>query len=113
MDDAIAAHYSQPQQVGGTFKFGRHVHYAVPLKRIPKDKFLEKTSGHDGSESNYKKLASQARTAQKEKRKKYSDSSEDSDSEDDQRKKKKKTKKRKLSKHKRSRIDDALGDDTY
>ena len=116
MDDAIADHYSRPHQSGRFYKqMGVKHGQPVPLHKTIKEPYLERSSGRDANtfEKGYAKIASQARQAQQGKRK-----HRDSDSEDDgeskrniNRKKKKKTKK--LSKHKRNRIDDALGDDTY
>src|SRR3981189_2456707 len=116
MDDAIANHYSRPHQSGGYYKqMGVKHGQPVPLHKTIEEPYLERSSGRDANtlEKGFAKKASQARQAQQGKRKQR-----DSDSEDDgeskrniNKKKKKKTKK--LSKHKRNRIDDALGDDTY
>ena len=108
MDDAISHHYSQSHQTGGYYKqMGRNYGQSVPLRKTPVEQYLKKSDGKSGNAgySNYISLASQARKVRKEKRK-Y----EDSDSSDEDLKAKKK--KRNV-KHKRNRIDDALGDDTY
>ena len=74
----------------------------------------DRVGGRDANtfEKGYAKIASQARQAQQGKRKhRDSDSEDDGESKRNINRKKKKTKK--LSKHKRNRIDNALGDDTY
>src|SRR3981189_1179811 len=115
MDDAIADHYSRPHQGGGCYKqMGVKHGQPVPLHKTIKEPYLERSSGRDANtfEKGYAKIASQARQAQHGKRKhRDSDSEDDGESKRNINRKKKKTKK--LSKHKRNRIDDALGDDTY
>src|SRR3981189_3349803 len=116
MDDAIADHYSRPHPSGGIYKqIGVKHGQPVPLHKTIKESYLERSSGRDANtlEKGYVKIASQARQAHQGKRK-HSDSDREDDGESKKninRKKKKKTKK--LSKHKRNRIDDALGDNTY
>ena len=119
MADAIADHYSRPHQSGGFYKqMGVKYGHAVPLQRNAREPYLERSSGKGGTveSKDYAKLASQAREAQR--RKRAADSDSDSDGEckrmiNNKKKKKKKKEQKKISKHKRNRIDEALGDDTY
>ena len=127
MGDAIANHYSQSHQNGGYYKkMGMKSGHAIPLKNQAQGSYLERSTGKDATvaSKDYSKLASQARTAQKCKKRKYSTSTSASESDDEierkrsinkKNEKKKKQKKSKYSakKHKRNRIDDALGSDTY
>ena len=122
MDDAIADYCSRPHQGGGYYKqMGVKHGQPVPLHKTIKEPYLERSSGRYANthEKGYAKIASQARQAQQGKRKQHdSDSDDDGESKRNINTKKKtktktKTKTKKLSKHKRNRIDDALGDDTY
>ena len=123
MADATADHYSRPHQSGGFYKqMGMKYGHAVPLQRNAREPYLERSSGKDATveSKDYAKLASQAREAQR--RKRAADSERDSDEEckrmidsnnNNNKKKNKKKEQKKISKHKRNRIDEALGDDTY
>ena len=128
MDDAVSNHYSRPHQSGGFYKkMGVKQGYAIPIIRQQVDPYLEHTTGEEGTtEANdYGRLAKQTRKVQHlKKRKKYgrsSSSSSYSDSEDEGEKKRrinnkykeKRKEKKKKNKRKRSRIDEALGSDTY
>src|SRR3981189_543262 len=116
MADAIADHYSRPHQSGGFYKqMGVKYGHAVPLQRNAREPYLERSSGKGGTveSKDYAKLASQAREAQR--RKRAADSDSDGECKrmiNNNKKKKKKEKKKehkKISKHKRNRIDEALG----
>ena len=112
MDDAIADHYSRPHQSGGFYKqMGVKHGQPVPLHKTIEEPYLERSSGRDANtlEKGYAKIASHAQQGKRKQR--DSDSEDDGESKRNINRKKKKTKK--LSKHKRNRIDDALGDDTY
>src|SRR5271156_251686 len=125
MGDAIANHYSQSHQNGGYYKkMGMKSGHAIPLKNQEQGSYLERSTGKDATvaSKDYSKLASQARTAQKCKKRKYSTSTSESDDEierkrsinkKNEKKQKKKKSKYSAKKHKRNRIDDALGSDTY
>src|SRR3981189_2298130 len=117
MADAIADHYCRPHQSGGFYKqIGVKYGHAVPLQRNAREPYLERSSGKGGTveSKDYAKLASQAREAQR--RKRAADSDSDGECKrmiNNKKKKKKKKEQKKISKHKRNRIDEALGDDTY
>src|SRR3977135_4176747 len=118
MGDAIADHYSRSHQSGGFYKqMGMKCGHAVPLQKHVKEPYLERSSGKNTTveAKDYAKLASQAREAQKGKRARdKTDSESDGESTRNFNKKKKpKPKRKKIAKHKRSRIDEALGDDSY
>ena len=117
MADAIADHYSRSHQSGGYNKqMGVKYGQSVPLHKNIKTPYLERSSGQDANtnEKNYAKVSSQAREAQRGKRKHVSsDSEDDGESKRNINRKKTKKPKKKISKYKRNRIDDALGDDTY
>jgi hypothetical protein len=107
MGDAIADHYSQSHSSGGKSKMGITFGYSIPLVK-QKESLVEKFRGNASVEAkDYANIASMARKAQK--GKKYSES----DSEVESKRAVNPKKKKKIAKHKRSRIDDALGDDTY
>src|SRR3981189_3786360 len=114
MVDAIADHYSRPHQSGGFYKqMGVKYGHAVPLQRNAREPYLERSSGKGGTvkSKDYAKLASQAREAQR--RKRAADSDSDGECKrmiNNNKKKKKKEELKKISKHKRNRIDEALGD---
>ena len=110
MDDPIANHYSQAHHKSGAYRqFGLKVGVSVPLKKVDLAPYLQTDTGANANvdERNYQMISEVARKSRKYKRK-Y-----DSDSDEYERKKKKTPKKKKMSKHKRSKIDEALGDDTY
>src|SRR3977135_1481269 len=130
MADPIAEHYSKLHQTGGFYKhMGHKGVYSVSMQKPPPENYLKRVSGenaHVGSKD-YGVLASQARKAQKGKRKCDSDSASDGESQRTINKKHRKRrndsdsgsdessykkKKKKISKHKRNRISEALGDDT-
>jgi hypothetical protein len=118
MDDPIAIYYSQPHQTGGSYrKMGSKTNSAIPIKTPSSVPYLEKENGDKAKRNSedYGRLASQARHAQKLRRQPLSDSDDSSDNESKRviNRKKKKSKKYKRSDSKRSRIDEALGSDTY
>jgi hypothetical protein len=110
MDDAIANHYSQAHQSGGYYKkMGAKTNYAIPIKNQAPESYLSKESGKNATRKSedFGRLASQTKKAQKLRKRRSSDDS------DDEGKRVVNRKKKKLSKYKRSKIDEALGSDTY
>jgi hypothetical protein len=105
MDDPIAQHYSQSHSINHNYRKGNKLPQAFVLKKAHTTGYLGSVSGKDANikEKDFSKLSKLSRTVQKRERAVKSDT----DSEDE------KPKKKKLSKHKRSRISEALGDDTY
>ena len=108
MGDPIMNHYSVPHQKGGNFKgLGIRLGHAVPLVKHSLETYLKHAHGNEGGAEaqDYKKFSKYTRKVKRQR--KYESSDSDGESS------RVINKKKKMSKHKRSKIDEALGDDTY